>query len=97
MSDYFDIDVWNYKVVNTIPNGTPLVKWEDFTSKAARQLVVVHTMIGSKEPTKVYVNDKVTVGNCWQLRNFKNTTLNKFGFTVVRTICFKYKITYTNK
>ena len=40
-----------------IPNGTLLMKWEHFISKAVHQLVVVHTMIGSKEPTKVYAND----------------------------------------
>ena len=92
LSDYFDIDVWNHKVVATIPNGTPLVKWEDFISKAARQLVVVHVMMGSKEPTKVYVNDEVKIGTCWQPRNFENTTLNKFGFKVVREVCFKFNV-----
>ena len=89
LSDYFDIDVWNHKVVATIPNGTTLVKWEDFISKAARQLVVVHVMMGSKEPTKVYVNDEVKKGACWQPRNFENTTLSKFGFFVIRQVCFK--------
>ena len=89
LSDYFDIDVWNQKVSAIVPNGTPLVKWEDFISKAARQLVVVHVMMGSKEPTKVYVNDEVKKGACWQPRNFKNTTLSKFGFFVVRQVCFK--------
>ena len=92
LSDNFDIDVWNHKVVATIPNGTPLVKWEDFISKAARQLVVVHVMMGSKEPTKVYVNDEVKIGTCWQPRNFENTTLNKFGFKVVREVCFKFNV-----
>ena len=92
LSDYFDIDVWNHKIVTTIPNGTPLVKWEHFISKAARQLVVVHTMIGSKEPTKVYVNDEVKKGACWQPRNFKNTTLSKFKFFVVRKVCFKFNV-----
>ena len=92
LSDYFDIDVWNQKIVNTIPYATPLVKWEDFISKAARQLIVVHTMIGSKEPTKVYVNDEVKRGDCWQPRNFGSLTLSKYGFTVVRTICFKFNI-----
>ena len=92
LSDYFDIDVWNYKVVNTIPNGTPLVKWEDFISKAARQLVVVHIMMGSKEPTKVYVNDEVKRGDCWQPRNFKYSSLSKFGFNIVRKTCFKFNV-----
>ena len=92
LSDYFSIDYWNYKVVNTIPNGTPLVKWEDFINKAARQLVVVHIMMGSKEPTKVYVNDEVKKGTCWRPRNFKNTTLSKFGFYFVRQVCFKFNV-----
>ena len=38
LSDYFDIDVWNHKVVTIIPYATPLVKWEDFISKTAHQL-----------------------------------------------------------
>ena len=48
LSDYFDISIWNHKVVTTIPNGTSLVKWEDFIKNASRQLIVVHVMIGSK-------------------------------------------------
>ena len=68
------------------------MKWEHFISKAARQLVVVHIMIGSKDTTKVYVNDEVKKGVCWQPRNFKDTTLSRFGFKVVRKVCFKFSI-----
>ena len=91
-NNYFDIDVWNHKVVTTIPNGTPLVKWEHIISKAAHQLVVVHIMIGSNDTTKVYLNDEVKKGTCWQPRNFENTTLSRFGFKVVRKVCFKFNV-----
>ena len=92
LSDYFDIDVWNYKVMTTIPNGTPLVKWEDFIKKAARQLIVVHIMMRSSEVTKVYVDDDVKKGTCFSGRGFSNSTLKDFGFKVVRTVCFKFNI-----
>ena len=59
LSDYFDIDIWNHNAVTKIPHGTPLVSWEDFIKNAARQLIVVHVVIGSKNNTKVFVNNKV--------------------------------------
>ena len=89
LSDYFDIDVWNHKIVTTIPNGTPLVKWEDFIKKAARQLIVVHIMIRGSE-TKVYFDGDVKKGTCFSGRGFTNSTLQNFGFKVVRTVCFKF-------
>ena len=70
------------------------MKWEHFISKAARQLVVVHIMIGSKDTTNVYVNDEVKKGVCWQPRNFKDTTLSRFGFKVVRKVCFKFNVNH---
>ena len=89
LRDYFDIDVWNHKVMTTIPSGTPLVKWEDFIKKAARQLVVVHVMMRASE-TKVYVGDDVKKGICFSGRGFTNSTLKDFGFKVVRNVCFKF-------
>ena len=90
LSDYFDIDVWNHKVMTTIPGGTPLVRWEDFIKKAARQLIVVHIMIRSSEGTKVYVDDDVHKRTCYSARGFTKSTFSKFGFTVVRQVCFKF-------
>ena len=68
LSDYFDIDVWNHKVTTIIPGGTPLVRWEDFIKKAARQLIVVHIMMRSSEVTKVYVDDEVKKGPVFHRR-----------------------------
>ena len=90
LSDYFDIDVWNQKIMTTVPNGTPLVKWEDFIRKAARQLIVVHVMMRSSEDTKVYVNDEMKKGACFSARGFTMSTFQKFGFKVVRQVCFKF-------
>ena len=90
LSDYFDIDVWNHKVVTTVPHGTPFVKWEDFIRKAARQLIVVHVMMGSSEGTKVYMDDEVKKGTCSSPRSFTTSTLKEFGFEVVRQVCFKF-------
>ena len=90
LSDYFDIDVWNHKVMTTIPYGTPLVKWEDFIKKAARQLIVVHVMIGAADSTKVYTDGDVKRGTCFSPRGFTKSTLSKFGFEVIRQVCFKF-------
>ena len=92
LSDYFDIDVWNHKIMTTVPNGTPLVKWEDFIRKAARQLIVVHVIMRSSEGTKVYVNDEMKKGACFSARGFTTSTFQKFGFEVVRQVCFKFTI-----
>ena len=92
LSDYFDIDVWNHKVMTTIPSGTPLVRWEDFIKKAARQLIVVHIMMRSSEGTKVYVDDEVKKGTCFSARGFTKSTLKDFGFEIVRQVCFKFNI-----
>ena len=91
LRDYFDIDVWNHKVVTTIPNGTPLVSWEHFIKNAAHKLIVVHVMrTGSNNGTKVYVDEQVQKETCSNSRGFKNAYLNKFGFKVVRQVCFKF-------
>ena len=90
LRDYFDIDVWNHKVVTTIPNGTFLVSWGHFIKHAARQLIVVHVMITSNNGTRVYVDDKVKRGTCFNSKGFNNLTLNKFGFKVVRQVCFNF-------
>ena len=90
LSDYFDISIWNHKVVTTIPNGTSLVKWEDFIKNASRQLIVVHVMIGSKADTKVYVDDEMQKGTCFNPRGFTKSTLNKLDFKVVRQVCFNF-------
>ena len=92
LRDYFDIDVWNHKVMTTIPNGMPLVKWEDFIKKAARQLIVVHIMMRSSEGTKVYVDNDVKRGTCFSARGFTKSTFSKFGFKVVRQVCFKFSV-----
>ena len=92
LSDYFDINVWNHKVMTTIPNGTALVKWEDFIKKAARQLIVVHVMIGSAKATEVYVDGDVKGGTCSSSRGFTTSTLGKFGFKVIRQVCFKFYV-----
>ena len=90
LSDYFDIDVWNHKVVTTIPNGTPLVKWEDFIENAARQLIVVHTMMRSSKGTKVYLDDEMNKEGCSSAKGYTISTFKKFGFKVVRQVCFKF-------
>ena len=90
LSDYFDINVWNHKVMTTIMNGTPLVKWEDFIENAARQLIVVHTVIHSSKGTNVYINDEMTKRGCSSAKGFTASTFKKFGFEVVRQVCFKF-------
>ena len=90
LSDYFDIDVWNHKVVTTILNGTPLAKWEDFIENAARQLIVVHIMIHSSKGTNVYINDEMTKRGCSAAKGFTTSTFKKFGFEVVRQVCFRF-------
>ena len=90
LSDYFDIDIWNHNVVTGIPHGTPLVSWEHFIKNAARQLIVVHIMMGSNNSTKVYVNNQVKKDTCFFSRGFSNNKLNKFGFKVIRKVCFKF-------
>ena len=90
LSDYFDIDIWNHNVVTGIPHGAPLVSWEHFIKNAARQLIVVHVMISSKNGTKVYVNYEVKKDKCFFSGGFSNKTLSKFGFKVIRQVCFKF-------
>ena len=90
LSDYFDIDIWNHNVVTGIPHGTPLVSWEDFIKNAARQLIVVHVMISSKNGTKVYVNNEAKKETCYFSKGFSSKTLSKFGFKVIRQVCFKF-------
>ena len=76
--------------MTTILNGTPLVKWEDFIENAARQLIVVHTMIHSSKGTNVYINDEMTKRGCSSAKGFTTSTFKKFGFEVVRQVCFKF-------
>ena len=90
LRSYFDIDNWNHNVVTRIPHGTPLVSWEHFINKAARQLVVVHVRINSNDGTQVYVNDEVKEETCFSGRGFSNTTLSNYGFKVIRQVCFKF-------
>ena len=90
LSDYFDIDVWNQKIMTTVPNGTPLVKWEDFIRKAARQLIVIHVVMRSSEGTKVYVDDEMKKGACFFARDFTISTFKQFSFKVIRQVCFKF-------
>ena len=83
LSDYFDIDVWNHKVRTTIPYGTPLVKWEDFIRNAARQLIVVHTTISSREGTKVYsdVDGEIKKGGaCFSRKGFYKINTGEIWF-----------------
>ena len=92
LSDYFDIDIWNHNVVTRVPHGTPLVSWEDFIENAARQLIVVHVVIASKNGTKVFVNDNVKGNTCFFSRGFSSQKLSKFGFKVIRQVCFKFDV-----
>ena len=43
-SDYFDIEAWNSKVVVEY-GGSPLVKWEDFLSKAPHKAIILCTVL----------------------------------------------------
>ena len=90
--DYFDINIWNHNVMTTIPYGMPLVGWEHFIKHAARQLIIVHVMICSRNGTTFYVNDNVKKSTCFQGRGFTNTTFDTFGFKVLRQVCFKFSI-----
>ena len=47
-------------------------------------------MTKSNNGTRVYVDDEVQEGTCFNSRGFKNTYLNRFGFKVVRQVCFNF-------
>ena len=91
LRDYFDINVWNHKVVTTITNGTPLVSWEHFIKNAARQVIIVYVKMKSKTSTTVYVDDEIQQGTCFSRNNFNNAHLDKLGFKVIRQVCFNFK------
>ena len=42
-SDYYDIGKWNQKVIEY--GGSPLVKWEEFLSKAPRQVIILYALL----------------------------------------------------
>ena len=71
--------------------GKPLVAWEHFLEKAARQVIIVYIVI-IQPKTSVHV-DGAIVRNCLLMsRGFTNKTLNRFNFSVVRQVCFEFNV-----
>ena len=76
LSDVFDIDVWQQYAKKK--GYEPLVDWEEFLTRASRDLIIV-----SQPPSQKCGIEK--------LRNDVSPLINKFNFTIVREVCFNFQ------
>jgi len=88
--DYYDIEKWNEKVSKY--GGSPLVKWEEFLSKAPRQAIILYILLrpfkkpvtvtyGADDMKKYHVSPRVQISNdsmMWIKNNFNITRVVNF-------------------
>ena len=89
--DYFDLEKWNTMVVKT--QGSPLVKWEEFITKAPRDAILLYMTRGKfTEPLSIVYDDDVDQHvNNKKLRIAISETDLKWihkNFNIVKRICY---------
>ena len=93
--DYYDIEKWNRKVNEY--GGSPLVKWEDFLSKAPRQAIILYALLrplkkpltvtyGVDDMKKYHVSPRVQISDdamLWIKNNFNISRVVNFVYSSI--------------
>ncbi|XP_065904967.1 uncharacterized protein [Dysidea avara] len=94
-SNYYDVEKWNQKV--TKYGGSPLVKWEEFLSKAPRQAIILYALLrplkkpltvtyGVDDIKKYHVSPRVQISDdsmLWIKNNFNISRVVNFVYSSI--------------
>ena len=83
-SDYYNIEAWNSKVVGEY-GGSPLVRWEDFLTKAPRKAIILCTVLRATDQSHIVTYGDEDVN---KLIPHDDLIWLKKKFSVVKTLTY---------